>query len=183
MCLNFKLGGLTSSCPHLSNPADVGIDPQQLDKLSPTNTQLCRKPQSVHVVYRLVVSSGCDVRLSSAQSCWQDYWTIMSHNKHHTGDSFTSYVFPVFSDSSEDGNIRWIDTLTDKKKPCIWPRSLSCLQPSIRTCYDINLVLHWNFSLRTGFSTQFRRHWKHFCGEVRICWASMYFDGYEYKQG
>lgn len=116
MCLNFKLGGLTSSCSHLLNPADVGVDPQQLDKLSPTNTQLCRKPQSVHVVYRLVVSSGCDVRLSSAQSCWQDYWTIMSHNKHHTGDSFTSRMFPVFSDSSEDGNICRIYTLTEKHK-------------------------------------------------------------------
>lgn len=83
MFLNFNLGGLTSSHPHLSNPAGAGVNPQQLDKLSPTSSQRCRKPQSAHLVYRLVVSSGCDVELSSAQSCWQDYWTIIRRNRHH----------------------------------------------------------------------------------------------------
>lgn len=80
MCLNFNLGGLTSSCPHLTNAADVGVDLQQLDKLCLANR-----------VHSFAVISRCGVRLSSAQSCWRDCWTKMSHNKHGTEDSFMSY--------------------------------------------------------------------------------------------
>lgn len=65
MCLSFNLGGLTLSCPHLSNAADVGVDPQLRVKVGLTNTLLRRKPQSDHEVHRLVVSSRCDVRSRS----------------------------------------------------------------------------------------------------------------------
>lgn len=69
----------------------------------------------------------------------------MSHNKHHTGDSFMSYMFLVFSDSSEDGNIRWIYTLTDKKHKhisIIFGLDLCCVCSHV-VGLDTFIILTW----------------------------------------
>ena len=130
----------------------------------------------VHVGFRLAVSSGCDVGLSSVQSSRQDYWTIMSHNKHHTGDSLMSYTFPVFS--SEDGKLRWIYTPMsglDLCSVCSHVNSTICSYRLHKTVFSITQSTAPQVSLRGRYvvlSLDFL-HWLQVTCSL-LCWRLCY---------